>query len=46
MKIAYSPRAIADLQRVSAYLKPRSLQGAKSVRAAILFAKPNSFAGT
>ncbi len=36
MKIVYSPRAIADLRAISAYLKPRSPQGAKRVRAAIL----------
>jgi len=36
MKIAYSPRAIRDLRSISADLKPRSLQGAKNVRAAIL----------
>ena len=36
MKIVYSPRAVADLRSISAYLRPRSPQGAKRVRAAIL----------
>ena len=36
MKVVYSPRAVADLRSISAYLRPRSLQGAKRVRAAIL----------
>ena len=36
MKIVYSPRAIGDLRAISAYLRPRSPQGAKHVRAAII----------
>lgn len=36
MKIVYSPLAIANLRAISAYLRPRSPQGAKRVRAAIL----------
>jgi plasmid stabilization system protein ParE len=36
MKIVYSPRAIVDPRAISAYLRPRSPQGAKHVRAAIL----------
>ena len=36
MRVVYSPRAVADLRSISAYLRPRSLQGAKRVRAAIL----------
>ena len=35
MRITYSPRAIADLKAISAYLRPRSRQGAQSVRSAI-----------
>ena len=36
MRVVYSPQAIADLRSISTYLKPRSPQGAKSVRASIL----------
>ena len=36
MKITFSPRAVADLHSISAYLRPRSPQGAKRVRSAIL----------
>jgi toxin ParE1/3/4 len=38
MKLVYSPRAIADLRGISHYLKPRSPQGARNVRAAIISA--------
>ena len=38
MRIVYSPRAIADLRAISAYLKPLSPQGARHVGAAILHA--------
>ena len=36
MKIIYSPQAIGELRAISAYLKPRSPEGAKRVRAAII----------
>jgi len=35
MKIVYTSRAVADLRRLSAYLRARSPQGAKNVRATI-----------
>ena len=35
MKVTYSPRAVADLRSIAAYLKPRSPQGAANVQAAI-----------
>jgi toxin ParE1/3/4 len=38
MKVEFSRRATEDLREISAYLKPRSPQGAKHVRAAILAA--------
>lgn len=36
MKLTYSPRALADLDAIADYLKPRSPQGAVRVRANIL----------
>ena len=36
MRIQLSERAVADLHAISSYLKMRSLQGTRSVRAAIL----------
>ena len=36
MKIRLTPRALADLDDINAYLTPRSLQGALNVKAAIL----------
>ena len=36
MKVVYSPQAVADFRSISAYLRPRSPQGAKRVRTAIL----------
>lgn len=35
MKVTYSPRAVADLRSIAAYLKPRSPAGAANVQAAI-----------
>lgn len=36
MKLRYAPRATADLEAIADYLKPKSPQGAKRVRPAIL----------
>jgi plasmid stabilization system protein ParE len=36
MKIAYTPRALADIEDIADCLRPRSPQGAVRVRAAIL----------
>jgi len=36
MRIIHTPRALADLDEIADYLKPRSSQGAKRVRSAIL----------
>lgn len=36
MKLRYSPRATADLEDIADYLRSKSPQGAKRVRAAIL----------
>lgn len=36
MKIRLTPRALADLDAINAYLTPRSPQGALNVKAAIL----------
>lgn len=36
MKLRYTGRAIADLEAIAGYLKPRSPQGLANVRAAIL----------
>lgn len=36
MRVAYTPRALADLEEIADYIKARSPQGAARVRTAIL----------